>query len=134
MKLIFCVEKNNGIMFFGKRQTKDRLLNKHLLEIIGDSKLWVSSYSAELFEEAENVTIDDNYIEKAYVNDYCFVEDKGFNLDATNEIILCNWNREYPADKFFEIDLSNNCFKKESTENIVGSSHKKITIERYVRG
>ncbi len=131
MKLIFCIEKSKGIMFFGKRVSKDALLNDRLLEIIGDNRLWVSDYSASLFKGA---TVDNDYSAKAGEGDYCFIEDRGYNLENTNEIILCHWNRKYPADKFFDIDLAANGFKKASSEDIVGSSHDKITIETYKRG
>lgn len=133
MKLIFCVEKSNGTMLFGKRQTSDKALTEHLLQIIGGSKLWVSKYSSELFKAAKNLIADDNYKDKAGIADYCFIEDKEYNLDSANEIILCRWNRKYPSDTFLNIDRICELFEKVSAENIVGSSHEKITIERYVR-
>ncbi len=131
MKLIFCIEKGKGIMFFGKRVSKDRLLNARLLEIVGQNKLFVSEYSASLFEGA---VVDNDYLTAAGQSDYCFVEDRDYNLEKTSEIILCNFNRKYPADKFFDIDLKANGFKKILSEDIVGSSHDKITIETYRRG
>lgn len=134
MKLIFCLEKNKGTMFLGKRQSKDRVLNERLLQIVGNSKLWVSEYSSELFEPPESLVIDNDYKNKAERNDYCFVEDKGYDLSYVDEIILCLWNRRYPSDQFFDIDIKGNSFKKVSTENIVGSSHDKITIETYKKG
>lgn len=134
MKLIFCLEKNKGTMFLGKRQSKDRVLNQRLLQIVGNSKLWVSEYSSEMFELSDSLVIDNDYKNKAEVNDYCFVEDKGYELSCVDEIILCFWNRKYPSDQFFDIDLKGNSFKKVSTENIVGSSHDKITIEIYKKG
>lgn len=134
MKLIFCLEKNKGTMFLGKRQSKDRVLNERLLQIVGNSKLWVSEYSSELFELSDSLVIDNDYKNKAESNDYCFVEDKGYVLSSVDEIILCFWNRKYPSDQFFDIDLKGNSFKKVSTENIVGSSHDKITIEIYKKG
>lgn len=134
MKLIFCLEKNKGTMFLGKRQSKDRVLNERLLQIVGNSKLWVSEYSSELFEPSESLVIDNDYKNKAERNDYCFVENKGYDLSYVDEIILCLWNRKYPSDQFFDIDLKGNSFKKVSTENIVGSSHDKITIETYKKG
>ena len=134
MKLIFCLEKNKGTMFLGKRQSKDRVLNERLLQIVGNSKLWVSEYSSELFEPSGSLVIDNDYKNKAEHNDYCFIEDKGYDLRYVDEIILCFWNRKYPSDQFFDIDLKGNSFKKVSTENIMGSSHDKITIETYKKG
>lgn len=129
MKLIFCLEKDNGIMFFGKRHSQDRNLRKKLIEMTEGQKLWMSNYSAKQFAEYSSIIVDDDYMSKAESDDYCFVEDKAYRTDGVSEIVICHWNRKYPSDKFFEIDLKKEGFKKEGSENIEGSSHKKITIE-----
>ena len=134
MKLIFCIDKNNGMLVFGKRQSQDQVLREWLINHTRDSKLWMSEYSAQQFAGLSGYVADDNYLDKAKADDYCFIEDKGYNLDSTNEIILCHWNRRYQADKFFCIDLNANGFKKVKSEDITGSSHEKITIEIYKRG
>ncbi len=134
MKLIFCIDKKNGVLFFGKRQSQDSVLRDWIVNHTRDSKLWMSSYSAQQFSELSGYIADDNYLDNAETDDYCFIEDKGYNLDNTNEIILCHWNRRYQADKFFDVDLKANGFKKVKSEDIVGSSHEKITIEIYKRG
>lgn len=133
MKLIICVDKKNGLMFGGKRQSQDSFLREKIKAISAGSILWMSEYSAEQFEDVNDICIDNDFVSKANIDDYCFVEDKDFNIETVNEFIVCKWNRQYPADKYLEIDLKSNNFKKNSTENIVGSSHDKITIERYIR-
>ena len=133
MKLIFCVDKKNGVMFFGKRQSQDVVLREWIITHTAGSKLWMSNYSSDQFSDLSGYITDDNYAAKAESNDYCFIEDKGFNLESADEIILCHWNRQYPADMFFDIDLKANGFKKISREDIIGSSHDKITIEIYKR-
>ncbi len=134
MKLIICIDKKNGMMFLGKRQSQDSLLREKIMEMASDSTLWMSSYSAGQFSDMTGFVTDDEYMTKAGENDYCFVEDKPFELTKVNEVILCHWNRQYQATVFFTEDLKANGFKKTSSENIVGSSHEKITIERYTRG
>ena len=129
MKLIFCLEKNKGMMFFGKRHSQDRELRKNLIETTGGHKLWMSNYSAKQFAEYSSIIVDDDYMSKTESDDYCFVEDKAYRTDGVSEIVLCHWNRKYPSDKFFEIELKKAGFKKVSTEDIKGSSHEKITIE-----
>ena len=47
------------------------------------------------------------------------------------EVILCHWNRDYPADMYFKMDLGS--WKLAETQEYAGSSHEKITEERYVR-
>lgn len=134
MKIIICVDKENGMLFMGKRQSQDSMLRNKILKIVGGSKLWVSKYTAGQFEAKEVLTIDNDYISKAEAEDYCFVEDMGYDISKTDEVILCRWNRSYPGETYFETDLKTSGFKKKKTENIIGSSHRKITIETYRRG
>lgn len=58
----------------------------------------------------------------------------GYDISKTDGVILCRWNRSYPGETYFETDLKTAGFKKKKTENIIGSSHRKITIETYRRG
>ncbi|MFR4122966.1 MAG: hypothetical protein ACLT0W_12285 [Clostridium sp.] len=46
-------------------------------------------------------------------------------------MILYKWNRVYPADQYFAMDLSG--WKLVETVEFPGSSHEKITEERYER-
>lgn len=133
MKLIFCLSKDSGMMFFGKRQSKDAALRQWIMDYIGESKLWMSQYSAKQFEEINGICIDDDYFSKAEPGDYCFVEDKAYSAEEVSEIILCRWNRAYPGDKFFNIDLKANGFIKSNSVDIVGTSHEKITIDVYTK-
>ncbi len=133
MKLIFCIDKKNGMLFFGKRQSQDSLLRAWILSHTQGSKLWMSLYSARQFGDAQGILADDDYKAKARPGDYCFVEDKPFDLTEVSQVILCHWNRNYQADVFFDVDLKANGFVKTKTEDLVGSSHDKITIEQYER-
>ena len=133
MKLCLCIDKNNGIMFLGKRPSQDRVQRAEMLTVIGEANLWVSQYSASLFEGVENIIVDDDYISKAQADDYCFIEDTEVNLEKCSTIVIYNWNRHYPADKFFTFDLKKEGFRLISTRDFIGSSHEKITEEIYER-
>lgn len=131
MKLIFCIDDKKGMMFFGKRQSQDSVLREWIIKHTAGNKLWMSNYSAKQFKDFAGFTADDSYLAKATDGDYCFIEDKGYSLDGVSEIILCHWNRKYQADKFFDIDMKAEGFKKTESVEIIGSSHDKITIETY---
>lgn len=133
MKLIFCVDKKNGIMFNGRRQSQDKLLRSKMLEYVADSVLWMSSYSAKQFVEGGSFKIDDDYMTKAAEGDYCFVENGEYDVLKCDEIVLFKWNRDYPADKTLNVDFKSLGFKKKSTEDFAGLSHKKITMEIYCK-
>ena len=133
MRLIFCIDDKGGMMFFGKRQSQDKSLRDWIVNYAQGAKLWMSPYSAKQFDESLNISVDDGYMSKAEENDVCFIEDGDYSADKAGEIVLCKWNRHYPSDKVFDIDLKSFGFKKVGSEEIKGSSHDKITIERYRR-
>ena len=132
MKIIVCTDNSNGMMFGGKRQSQDSVLRKKILEIIGQNRLFMSEYSSKQFDKHENIHVCNDFFKKATDKDFCFTEDISVPSDSVNEIYLFRWNRDYPADVYFDIDLKKN-FKKISTEDFEGSSHKKITLEIYAR-
>ena len=133
MRLIFCIDDKGGMMFFGKRQSQDKSLRDWIVNYAQGAKLWMSPYSAKQFDANPDISVDDGYMSKAEENDVCFIEDGDYSADRANEIVLCKWNRHYPSDKVFDIDLKSLGFKKVGSEDIKGSSHDKITIERYRR-
>lgn len=133
MVLIVCLDDDNGMMFNHRRQSQDRELRKHLMTLTSGKKLWMNHYSAKQFEEDyEQINVDDSFMLEAADGDYCFAED----IDAKQyekwieEIIVYRWNRKYPSDLQFSIPL-NEQWKLKQTEEFVGSSHDKITVEVY---
>ena len=52
-------------------------------------------------------------------------------VERIEEIYLYRWNRDYPAEVYFPVDLS--VWKCMETKEFAGSSHEKITRERYTR-
>lgn len=136
MILIVCVDEKNGMMFNNRRQSKDRILSEHILKIVDNKKIWMNSYSKSAFEgqESLNITVDDNFIEKIDKNEYCFVENIDANtiINKVDKIIVYNWNRHYPADRYFNINLEE--WVVDSENEFQGSSHEKISEKIYVRG
>lgn len=131
MKLIFCLSKEGGMTFFGKRQSQDIKLREWILNRVSSSKLWMNEYSYKMFGSHEGIEVSDLYMSKAGADDYCFIENGGYSAENADEIILCHWNRKYPADKFFDIEILKNGFELKERADIVGNSHEKITIEVY---
>ena len=136
MILIVCVDEKNGMMFNNRRQSKDRILSEHILKIVDNKKIWMNSYSKSAFEgqESLNIAVDDNFIEKIEKNEYCFVENIDVNtmINKVDKIIVYNWNRHYPADRYFNINLEE--WVVDSENEFQGSSHEKISEKIYVRG
>ena len=131
MKLIFCLDDRCGMMFNGRRQSQDRILRERILSMTEGRKLFMSKYSAKQFPDDAKIKVNDNYQKRAKSEDFCFVEDIPFSLDNVEEIIIYRWNRHYPSDTRFEIDLAAQGYLLYSTEDFEGSSHDKITEEKY---
>ena len=135
MILIVCIDENNGMLFNNRRQSRDKILLSRILEIAKDEKLWITKFSRDMFDiiENKNIIIDDKCIDNAAENDYCFIENVDIStiIEKVNKIILYNWNRNYPADKYFNISLEN--WVISSKDEFTGSSHERITEKIYIR-
>ena len=129
MKLIVCLDERKGMMFNNRRQSRDRVLIDNMIEMIGDDKLYIAPYSESLFENKEiKLKVKKNPLKAADEN-WCFIE----NLpvaeykDEIETVVIYHWNRHYPGDFFFDLELDS--YTLESSEELVGSSHEKITKE-----
>lgn len=132
MILITCVEKNNGMLFNNRRVSRDRKVIEDIREFVGDSEILITNFSEELFMSDENARTV-NVIEKRNEQFY-FLEDVQPSTieDKIEKIILYNWNVDYPADMYFDIDLKE--WKLESEYEFEGFSHERITRKIYIRG
>lgn len=135
MIVIICVDDKNGMLFNHRRQSKDKELRKFILRKTNGKRIWMNSYSMKQFEEEGygNITVDEKFLQKAESGDYCFVEDIDVEpyIDYIDELILIRWNRVYPADFYFKIDMGE--WNLVNKEEFIGSSHERITWEDYVR-
>ena len=136
MILMAAVDDGMGLMFNHRRQSRDRLLRQRMLELAGDRTLWMDGCSAAQFGrelEGRNVRVEEDFLAQAAPGDFCFLEDRS-PLPAAERIerlILFRWNRAYPADLRFDLDLG--CWRLTEALDFPGSSHDKITQEVYVR-
>ena len=78
------------------------------------------------------IVVSENFLGEAKEGEFCFVEDAdvGEYLQRIEAVILYRWNRRYPADVYFTLDL-NEKWMLERTEEFKGSSHERITKEVY---
>ena len=133
MIVIVCLDDANGMMFNKLRQSKDRLVNEDIMKLCDKQPLWVNAYTAKLFEESnQDLLIDEQFLKKALEGDYCFVENVPLAPyeDKIEKIIIYRWNRKYPADRKFDIDLER--WQPDGVTEFAGYSHEKITRETYV--
>ena len=112
MKIIVCVDNQNGMMFNHRRQSQDRVLRKRILELTGGKKLWMNAYSQKQFlqvngnmpKEQEQsgqlgqsgqIQADEAFLEKAGPGEPCFVEDRSVAPFAgrVERVVLYRWDR-----------------------------------------
>lgn len=131
MTVLFCTDDKNGLLFGGKRQSKDRRVRERILKRAEGHTLWMSTYSSSQFEEGGVFIADDDYPRKANGDDYCFAESADIPLDHADRVIIYRWNRHYPATAFFKTDLTACGFSLTASEDFAGYSHETITEEIY---
>lgn len=135
MTLIVCVDDRLGMLFNHRRQSKDQALRADMLELTKNRKLWMNGYSAAQFEEnAGNICVYEAFLDKAAPKDFCFVENADIAQYAhlASSVILYRWNRVYPADLCFPVELFEDRWHLESRVDFPGTSHETITREVYV--
>lgn len=136
MILIAAVDNNYGMMFNGRRQSQDCILRQYVLNLIKDKRLWMNAYTKKQFascDDAVRICVDDNFLEKAPSGDYCFVENSIVSpyKGKIEKIFLFHWNRVYPSDFYLDIDLKGNEWNLVLSDEFIGYSHDKITLEVY---
>lgn len=129
MQVIITVENRNGMLFNHRRVSMDQKVSERILAYCKEKKLWMNAYSAKLFENNPQIRVSETFLEQK--DAICFVEDQDVTpyLPEIDTIILFHWNRDYPADFFFTVDLSE--WNRIHQEEFAGKSHEKITMEVY---
>lgn len=129
MQVIITVENRNGMLFNHRRVSRDQKVSERILAYCKEKKPWMNAYSAKLFENNPQICVSETFLEQK--DAICFVEDQDVTpyLPEIDTIILFHWNRDYPADLFFTVDLSE--WNRIHQEEFAGKSHDKITMEVY---
>ena len=132
MNIIACVDDNKGQLFNGRRQSKDIQVISKILNITEGKNLLINSFSEKLFEEKAIVNVD--FLECAGEGDFCFIENVSASeyIEKINKVYLFKWNRKYPTDFTFDLEMENN-FHIVGVEEFQGNSHELITLEVWAK-
>lgn len=137
MHIFVCLDETGGMTFNRRRQSSDRVIREDILQTVGEKNLYVNDYTAKQFtEDKDNRLIaDDGCLKKANAGDYVFIENSEIAEYASKieSITVYRWKRKYPADTFFDIDLTSSDWKVSAADEIKGYSHETIGKEIYVR-
>ena len=138
MILAVCVDNNGGMAFGNRRQSRDIAVCRDLAETCKGNTLYIDAYSEKIFAEVENLCVEINVVTS--FDDVCFGDDDcafvekeqpSLFVDKISKIVLYKWNRDYPYDMQFDIDMTE--WKLMSMTEFPGKSHERITREVYVR-
>lgn len=135
--MIVCVAVDDrmGMMFYNRRLSQDRQLRTKLLQLAGEQRLWMNRYSAKQFGSplAANIAVDEDFLNRAGADDYCFVENLSLKeyTEKMTKLVLFRWNRAYPSDIYLDISLTGPDWKLTGSDEFTGYSHEKITVEEW---
>lgn len=132
--LIVCIDSKGGMMFNHRRQSQDIVLRERILERTGGSTLLMNEYSAKMFGNHPQIRQENDPLKLALDGEYAFIEDGDIARyeEKIEKIILYKWNRDYPSDTAFDIDLDKWVLAEHT--DFIGKSHDKITEEIFERG
>lgn len=133
MILAFCIDDQGGLAFNHRRQSRDRALVADLLAAAGARPVFCLPYSAGLFDPGTVTVTDDPGAVSA--DGILFLEnaDPAAYLPQAEELLLYRWNRLYPADLTLRGKPVQWGYRLQDTTDFAGTSHEKITRERYVK-
>ena len=97
MKVIVCVDDNNGMMFNNRRQSRDRILIEDIVKNVVCGNLLMAPYSEPLFKDSgiDAFFLSEYILDEAKPEDYCFIENKQLlpYSDRIDDLIIYRWNR-----------------------------------------
>ena len=133
MNIAVCLDDKNGMLFCGRRQSKDQYLRRELLQMAQPNELWMNGFSAKQFDEGDAIRISEDFLELAPQGQWCFVENTDIlpYKEKIESIAIYRWNRHYPSDVKFPVEAFCDGWQLVSTRSFPGHSHDEITEEVY---
>ena len=130
-----CIDDRMGMLFAGRRQSRDRVLISELLQNSNGKPLCISPFSKALFAPNADVAVYEDLFAQCPEGSICFLEEPPLlpYVKDIHTLILYRWNRHYPADRYFDLSPTEQGFSLVSTVEFEGSSHERITKEVYVK-
>lgn len=135
MIIIICLDDQRGMMFNHRRQSSDRMVTERIQTLCQGKRLWMKPYSDKLYGSLDgiDISVEDDFLSLAGSGEFCLVETERLSpfAEKIEKILIYWWNRTYPADFYFDLDLSR--YVMTGREELEGYSHEKILEETYER-
>ncbi len=129
------IGNGGGVSLFGRPVSRDIFVFEDLAALAGERELIARPGAAALFSgvRARLTLLPDP--EKAEIPDAFVLFDAAVpaDLGRFDRVTLYRWNRDYPADVFFDEKALTAGFTKTETSEFPGNSHPRVTREIYER-
>ena len=136
MTVVVCTDNRGGMLFAGRRTSRDRAMLADLGERLAGRRLLCHPYSEKLLTDAGlSPTVREDCLDVAEDGDVVFVE--CLPLLPHRERIAClivySWGEAYPYDTRLDLLPREEGYRLTDTAELVGYSHKVITREVFLK-
>ena len=132
MTVYFCLDDRGGLLFNGRRLSRDAAVLADLAVGIPE-EVTIDGFSEKLIASAGIPYV---LTEEALPKGCRFFlenRDPAEVLPLAEKIVIYRWNRHYPSDLRWEGSPADYGFSMTETMEFPGKSHEKITKEVYVK-
>jgi len=135
MTVYVCLDDRNGMQFNHRRQSRDAEVFRDILSRL-PAALTIDPFSQTLMQSAGipwGPAPED--LAQLAPDAHFFLEDRTPSdvVPFASTVIIYRWNRHYPADLHWDVDLTEAGFSLREVSEFAGKSHEKITREVYTR-
>lgn len=134
MTCYVCLDDKNGMYFNHRRQSRDAAVLADIQNSIG-TVLAIDAPSQTLIAEAGiDYVLAPEDLSQLPGDAHFFLEFRpAREALAADTMVVYHWNRRYPADGWFDIDLTDAGYTLTETVEFPGKSHDTITKEVYTK-
>lgn len=127
MKVIVCLDDQNGMMFNHRRLSRDRYIYEDAINQFGKENIVVKPQTAMLFGAEDMICRDD--LPCTSLEQYQWIEDDDLASfqDDIIEVVAYYWHRLYPSDLKLALDFHDGSWKIVDQKDFPGYSHDVIT-------
>lgn len=132
MTVVVCTDSRGGMLFMGRRVSRDREMIRDLMTLTPSV---VCHPRSEKYLAATPLSyrLSEDPLAEAGEEDFCFIEHLPLApyLDRIDRLIVYSWGVAYPFDLALDIDPRGPLFRRTDCYEFVGHSHTLIQREIF---
>lgn len=132
MVIVACIDKSGNIALNTNGQLNHIIFLVRLKVVSNEALLYMNSNSNLQFGFYPMIMVDDDFLDIAEEDSYCFVEDTDITpyINRIDKIILYKWNKNFSSKFKFDTSILDN-FSIVSNKCFYGETFLKISEEIY---